>query len=175
MRLHVAQQLRQAVGTVLTLDLHEDSVAVDDALLRGLTGSATLLRTDRGLLVSLRATATVDERCSRCLADASCSINIDFEEEYMPVIDAATGAPVRLPEPGDLFRIGPDFVLDLREGLRQYTLISEPAKPLCKPDCAGLCLNCGADLNEGPCRCPPQVDERWQALAGLRNTDKEGS
>lgn len=175
MRLHVAQQLRQAVGTVTALDLRDASVAVDDAVLHSLTGSATLLRTDRGLLVSLHATATVDERCSRCLAKASCSIAINFEEEYVPVIDAATEAPVRLHESDDVFRIGPDFILDLREGLRQYILISEPAKPLCKPDCAGLCPSCGADLNEGPCDCPPQVDERWQALAGLKSADKEGS
>lgn len=176
MRLPVAQQLRQALGTVTTFDLREGSVAVDDTLLHSLTGSATLLRTDRGLLVSIHASATVDEKCSRCLADASCSIEIDFEEEYIPVIDTVTGAPVRLPESGDLFRIGPDFILDLREGFRQYTLVSEPVKPLCKPDCAGLCPNCGADLNRGPCDCPPpQVDKRWQALVGLKSEEQKGS
>ncbi len=176
MQLPVAQQLRQAVGTVTTFDLTEISVVVDDYVLRGLVGSVTLLRTDRGLLVSFHATATVDEKCSRCLVDASCQMGIDFEEEYVPVIDPVTGAPVRLREPGDVFRIGPDFMLDLREGLRQYTLMSEPAKPLCKPDCAGLCPSCGADLNQGPCNCSPaQQDQRWQVLARLKSEDKEGS
>jgi uncharacterized protein len=23
--------------------------------------------------------------------------------------------------------------------------------PLCRPDCRGLCAQCGADLNQGPC------------------------
>ena len=175
MRLHVSQQLRQAVGTVTTVDLQEPSLKVDDTVLHGLTGSATLLRTDRGLLVSVHAAATLHEGCSRCLADATCPVSIDFEEEYVPVVDAVTGAAVHLLGPEDVFRIGPDFILDLREGLRQYTLISEPAKPLCKPDCAGLCPACGADLNEGPCGCPPTADERWQALAGLKTNDQEGS
>ena len=175
MQLQVAQQLRQPIGTVTRFDLQEPSLTVDDTVLQDWTGLATLLRTDRGLLVTLHATATIHERCSRCLADIDCPLNIDLQEEYIPEVDAVTGAPLRLGEQTDLFRIGRDFVLDLREGLRQYTLMSGPAKPLCRPDCAGLCPTCGANLNEGPCNCPPQVDRRWQGLAGLEISDKEGS
>jgi uncharacterized protein len=28
-----------------------------------------------------------------------------------------------------------------------------PMKPLCRPDCKGLCPACGADRNAGPCPC----------------------
>jgi len=175
MQLQVAQQLQQPIGTVTRFDLQEPSLTVDDTVLQDLTGSAILLRTDRGLLVTLHATAMIHERCSRCLVDIDCPLNIDLQEEYIPVVDAVTGAPVRLGEQSDLFCIGRDFVLDLREGLRQYTLMSEPAKPLCRPNCVGLCPSCGANLNEGPCKCPPQVDGRWQGLAGLETSDKEGS
>jgi len=175
MRLNVGPQLRQPVGAVIVVDLEEPLLSFDDTELRGLTGSATILRSDRGLLVAVHLNAQVHEKCSRCLGDTSCPVAIDFEEEYVPVIDAVSGAPVHLSEEDDVFRIGPDFVLDLREALRQYTLISEPAKPLCRPDCAGLCPTCGADLNQGPCNCPPAVNERWQALAGLKTTDQEGS
>src|SRR3972149_11567960 len=82
MRLHVAQQLRQPIGAVTRFDLQEPSLTVDDTVLQNLTGLATLLRTDRGLLVTLHATATIHERCSRCLADIACPINIDLQEEY---------------------------------------------------------------------------------------------
>ena len=42
--------------------------------------------------------------------------------------------------------------------------------PLCKPDCAGLCSNCGANLNEGPCNCDKEdVDPRFAALRSLKN------
>ena len=175
MRLNAGQQLRQPVGAVIVVDLEEPLLSFDDTELRRLTGSATLLRSDRGLLVTVHANATVHEKCSRCLGDASCPVAIDFEEEYVPVVDAVSGASVHLSEADDVFRIGPEFILDLREALRQYTLISEPAKPLCKPNCAGLCPTCGADLNQGPCSCPPAAEERWQALAGLKTIDQEGS
>jgi uncharacterized protein len=73
----------------------------------------------------------------------------------------------------EAFRIDNRFDLDLREALRQYILISEPIKPLCKLECAGLCPVCGADLNEGPHRCEEPTDERWNVLAGLKREIEE--
>jgi len=175
MQLNVLTELRQRVGSVTVVDFEEPPLKADDLELTGLKGSVSLLRTDKGLLVSVEASGAAREKCSRCLVEITCPIEVDFEEEYVPVIDAGTGAPLRIDEAGDLFHIGPDFTLDLREGLRQYILMSEPAKPLCKADCAGLCPSCGADLNRGPCGCAPRTDERWQALAGLKTGDKEGS
>ena len=175
MQLDVHPLLRRPTGTVHTYDIDEPSLRVDDTLLSDVSGAAELIRTNRGLLVRVLMAGRTHERCSRCLVDAVCPIAVDFQEEYVPVVDADTGARVRIEGEGDLFRIGPDFVLDLREALRQYTLMAGPAKPLCKTDCAGLCANCGADLNAGPCECNPLLDERWQALAGLKTGDEEGT
>jgi uncharacterized protein len=48
-----------------------------------------------------------------------------------------------------------------------------PMKPLCRPDCGGLCVQCGADLNEGSCGCAvAAVDPRWEALK-LRMPDRK--
>jgi uncharacterized protein len=59
--------------------------------------------------------------------------------------------------------------------LRQYREVSRTIQPLCRPDCAGLCPTCGADLNQGPCQCgTAAVDERWSGLAGLAVSLKEG-
>jgi uncharacterized protein len=44
-----------------------------------------------------------------------------------------------------------------------------PMKPLCRPDCRGLCPGCGKDLNLGPCACAREgIDPRWEALRDLR-------
>lgn len=175
MQFHVLRELRQSIGSVNVFAIGEGRWRADDVELRHLAGTATLLRTDRGLLVRVEATATAQERCSRCLAEVQCPVHIDFEEEYVPVIDANTGARVRVRGEGDLFRIGADFVLDLREGLRQYFLMAEPLKPLCREDCAGLCPTCGANRNEGACGCAEEGDERWAGLGALREKIREGS
>jgi uncharacterized protein len=174
MQINVLRELRQSIGAVSVVDFEEATVRFDELELHGLTGSVSMLRTDGGLLVTLTVEANARERCSRCLKEIETPIEISFEEEYVPVVDANTGAPVRNALPPDTFRIGPDFVLDLHEGVRQYILMSEPAKPLCQADCKGLCPNCGADLNQGACRCAGEGDDRWQALAGLK-TEIEGS
>lgn len=50
-----------------------------------------------------------------------------------------------------------------------------PVKPLCQEDCAGLCAQCGADLNQRDCGCeqvrPPSP---FDVLASLRDGKPEG-
>ena len=48
-----------------------------------------------------------------------------------------------------------EFVLDMDERL------------LCSGDCAGLCENCGSDLNNGPCSCKKAIDSRLAVLGQL--------
>ena len=175
MQTSVLNELRQSIGSVTTLALDEPTIRLEGLELKGLVGSLTLLRTDSGLLVSLDGRAHVREACARCLVESDFGVDIHFEEEFIPIVDANTGARIRTREAEDSFRIGPDFVLDLREALREYRLIAEPLKPLCKPECAGLCASCGTNLNDGACTCVPGGDERWVALAGLNSNQAKGS
>jgi uncharacterized protein len=175
MQFHVLRELRQKLGSVNEYDIADLRVVVDGTVLHDLTGTVNFLRTDRGLLATVKATARLDENCSRCLADVTVTVGLQFQEEFVPTVDADTGAKVYINEDDEAFRIDPQFWLDLREGLRQYILMSEPAKPLCREACAGLCPVCGADLNPGPCDCPPGLDERWNVLAGLKKEIDEGT
>jgi uncharacterized protein len=45
--------------------------------------------------------------------------------------------------------------LELRDEVRELLLLELPMVPHCREDCRGLCPRCGADLNAGPCGCPP--------------------
>lgn len=55
------------------------------------------------------------------------------------------------------------------EALLRDTLVEElPLQPLCKPDCLGLCSQCGADLNEDPDHHHDVTDIRFAALEGLK-------
>jgi uncharacterized protein len=176
MLFNVLRELRQNMGSVNEYELSESQVKTGDLTLHDVNGGVRFLRTDRGLLAEVHATAIINEECSRCLAPVATPVTVDFEEEYVPRVDASTGAPVHIDpsEEEETFRISPRFELDLREALRQYILMYEPAKPLCRPDCMGLCPVCGADLNTGPHECEQPADERWSALAGLKTETTEG-
>jgi uncharacterized protein len=94
---------------------------------------------------------------------------LTIEEEFFPLIDVNTGRGAPLPEDADgAFRIDANHILDLTEVLRQCVITDTPMKPLCQPECRGLCRECGANLNRETCRCSAaQRDPRWESLTAL--------
>jgi uncharacterized protein len=57
----------------------------------------------------------------------------------------------------------------LNELLREQFYLALPMKPLCRDACAGLCSQCGTNLNTGTCQCTPQwEDPRLAPLKGLK-------
>lgn len=58
---------------------------------------------------------------------------------------------------------------DLDDIVTTTFVLSMDSKLLCKPDCKGLCCRCGANLNDGPCGCQPELDPRFAALKQLLN------
>ncbi len=163
---NVSQLLREPVGATRKYEIDQPfTLPFEGAPQTRVTGPLTLIRTPRGLLARAMLTAEATEPCSRCLQPAAVPLRLDVEEEYIPTIDAVTGA--RLPEPEDVtpFRIDDHHHLDLEEAVRQAAVMEEPMAPLCRPDCRGLCPQCGADLNESACTCETgPIDERWAAL-----------
>ncbi|HUO86089.1 MAG TPA: DUF177 domain-containing protein [Thermoanaerobaculia bacterium] len=60
-------------------------------------------------------------------------------------------------------------VLDTEPLLIEQLQLQVPMKPVCRPDCKGLCPTCGADRNRADCDCRDvEVDPRWAALAELK-------
>ena len=57
--------------------------------------------------------------------------------------------------------------LDLGDALSTLFLLDMETKFLCREDCKGLCSECGADLNLGPCNCRKQIDPRFAVLEQL--------
>ena len=57
--------------------------------------------------------------------------------------------------------------LDLSEALSTLFVLDMETKFLCDPECKGLCSNCGANLNLGPCGCRKEIDPRLAVLEQL--------
>jgi uncharacterized protein len=130
-------------------------------------GEVELLRTPAGILVRARIELVEPELCSRCLQPLQETLDIGFEEEFLSTVDAH-GVPTREVEDEDAFTIDENHMLDLTEAVRQYREASATMQPLCRPDCRGLCPQCGQDLNTGACDCDAiQEDSPWAALTGL--------
>jgi uncharacterized metal-binding protein YceD (DUF177 family) len=57
-----------------------------------------MLRTDRGLLATVHAHARIECTCSRCLAAVQSPIEVDFQEEFIPVVDPVSGGHISAAE-----------------------------------------------------------------------------
>jgi len=59
--------------------------------------------------------------------------------------------------------------VDVTEDIREALLLSLPHFPLCGESCKGLCVQCGKNLNGGPCGCR-KIEESgsWGALNSLK-------
>lgn len=180
MRFHVTHNLRQEVGASTVYELAEETATLAEEAFTGVVaGRVTMLRTDKGILVSARLNLRLRQRCSRCLATVESPLTVEFQEEYLPTVDVVTGERLPIPEGCDDFLIDAHQTLDLTEAIRQYGVMAESLQPLCRLDCAGLCPHCGADLNGGRCACPLGPGEaRWAALGSLLTKlerEEEGS
>ena len=163
MQINVSQQLKASIGSIRDYEVNEIvDIAGGNSMVQG---KVKLMRTDRGILAKGTLQTEVEVTCSRCLTLFPCPLVLNIEEEYFPTVDVVSGASLAMPDEPGCFTIDEQHVLDLTEATRQYALLVIPMKLLCGQDCAGLCPNCGHNLNWGPCGCPPQqVDPRWAVL-----------
>jgi uncharacterized protein len=115
--------------------------------------------TGDGYALRLRFSASLDGPCMRCLEAAAPTFEIDAREVSQP------GEGDELDSP--YVRHG---ILDIRAWARDALALALPATVLCRPDCAGLCPQCGVDLNTaGPEHVhETEPDPRWAKLSELR-------
>ena len=166
---NVSQLLKSPTGTVKRVEVHEfeDDFKADLRLVSPTTGLLRLTRTVAGILVSGTLTHEAEITCSRCLEAYVRTQTIEMDEEFLPVVDVNTGVPLPQdgpePEDPDAFRLTANHELDLDEAVRQYSILESPLQPLCREDCKGLCVICGANLNQETC---PHQDDGGQGPSG---------
>jgi uncharacterized protein len=115
--------------------------------------------TGHGYALRLRFAAMLAGPCMRCLKEARPAIEVDAREVDRP------GGGEELSSP--YIR---DEMLDLAGWARDAFALAAPVRVLCREDCAGLCPECAADLNEaGPEHRHEQgPDPRWAKLRELK-------
>jgi len=155
MVIDVSQQLKERIGS-------ERHYSISESGDLPINGEVSLHRTDRGIFIRGTIETTLKVVCGRCLGSFGQPLTLRIEEEYLSEAE------------GDAFIINKHKEIDLNEAVRQYSLLAQPMKPLCRKDCAGLCPRCGHNLNLGPCDCPNGDVEAGLApvVYGLRDEDR---
>ena len=164
MRINVAELLKEPVGSSRRCQIDE---SVGKEGIASIKGNVSLTRTSYSILVKGAMIANVTETCCRCLNPIDCTVGFGLDEEFFRRVDIPSDLASAGKADGST-TIDENNELDLSEVMGQYTLLAMPTKPLCRPDCAGLCSSCGHDLNQCPCQCSSGTsDQRWSKLVRL--------
>ncbi|MGH2408647.1 MAG: YceD family protein, partial [Candidatus Limnocylindrales bacterium] len=162
-------------GTTRRYDIHETDLQIADDLRLALPidGEVRLSRTGRSIFAHVALTTALEEHCARCLIPIAAPISVVVEEEALPSVDLETGHVLDLGSEPDVLRLDDHHELDLARPVREAISLAEPIAPLCRPDCRGLCIVCGAELNDLPGHDHglSTVDPRLAMLAEWRAPD----
>ncbi len=119
---------------VKSLEPSEIGLSEDDInCIEPLDITARIERIQNTIIASVEVTTKVSFSCSRCLEDVERDVANSFKFDY--VVEDNT-----------------EFI-DIGEDIRQEMILDAPARVLCSDDCRGICLHCGANLNEEECQC----------------------
>ncbi len=119
-------------------------------------------------LVTVRGniSATLERPCDRCLEPASVDISIPL---HVIIQIRSVRAETEEGDDGEFIITVPedDTEVDLTELIRHRVSVEMPMVIHCREECAGLCSECGENLNDGQCRCTENVDSRWDTLKSI--------
>jgi uncharacterized protein len=126
--------------------------------------SATVHKDDTRFRVEGRLHTQLELDCSRCVEPLVVPVDTAFDLRFLPQTLADDREVDPDKDPSTTFYS--DDRIDLGQIVREQCYLTLPMKPLCRPDCKGLCPMCGTNLNTERCDCDPRwVDPR---LAGLQ-------
>jgi len=138
-----------------------------------LTVGLRLESVTEGVLISGVVRGVASGECSRCLDDVRQELTVRIQElfAYPERVTAARDSgdeefdEVEATLDGDL--------ADIEPAVRDSVVTALPFTPLCRPDCPGLCSECGMHLADDPDHKHEVFDPRWSALAGLLGTPSD--
>jgi uncharacterized protein len=125
----------------------------------------TLTSVSEGVYVSGRIRGPLTGECGRCLNPISDSFVVPLAELYA-YEDSTTEETTDADEVGRM----QGELIDLEPAVRDAVVLTLPTNPLCRPDCPGLCPECGVHFDDLPADHRHEIiDPRWAALRNLSN------
>jgi len=142
-RLNVGFIVHEEIGYSHKFPLEYDKAVLgEDLTLENFNAMIVIDRAQQGLVVQGEFSGDTALECVRCLKPYTQHLQGDWTELYAFNEKSVSESGLLMPDDGHI---------DFTPVLREYALLEVPIKALCKPDCKGLCAECGQDLNIKDC------------------------
>ena len=101
---------------------------------------------------------TVNYLCARCIISFTAPLSAKLDESFTQIAEK---------EEQGAHLVARDIV-DLNPYIEQELFLAVDYRPLCSPNCKGLCPECGCNRNEKTCSCDTlTIDPRLSVLKDL--------
>lgn len=135
---------------------------------KGLAASLKLTKIDPDLYLEGTIGFSVERDCSRCAESFWLPISHSFSMTFSK--SEADQSPKEETEALDVTLFSDDE-LQLGPPIEEQFVLSLPYQSLCRPDCKGICQDCGKNKNAGDCRCVRKdSDSPFAILEKVRGT-----
>ena len=154
--------------------------AADLALLGTVNVVANVSRMGEDVFIQCDISASLSQSCCRCLEDYESGIQTTSQTLYVPEKPPDPSRheirrPIRSDEDDNVVRYR-GKVINLSGEILNSIRLTLPMKPLCASSCLGLCLHCGANLNQKRCECGSAApDSRNNPFLALKDRFSDSS
>jgi uncharacterized protein len=179
MRIHIKEVAQEGVSIAADLDPKrlkdlEDLQVSENCTFQGMLAVKLRVMPTAGMFqVEGHLIGPVTLACSRCLAPVPWPLKADFRLTFTRSLpgDGMEASPesreLEAEELGVVLFEGDE--IDFKDVIQEQVIMALPMQPLCKDECRGLCPQCGANLNDGSCRCSGKdIDPRLAVLKNLK-------
>ncbi|NTU70343.1 MAG: DUF177 domain-containing protein [Coriobacteriia bacterium] len=161
----ILDTLGESISVSDTLTLTELDVGDEHfALTEPISFTVTLTNGGTGVVALGTVVANAVATCARCLIEFPLVIEADVDGYFVH-----PGDTENIPEEQDFAEIGAEGFVDILPEIMSALVLEAPFAPLHADDCAGICPECGADMNTEPCGCDeePDSDNPFASLGDL--------
>jgi uncharacterized protein len=132
--------------------------------------TVTLTNGGTGIVAMGTVIAETIATCARCLIEFPLTIEAEVDGYYVQ-----QGDTENIPEEQEFAEIDAEGYVDIMPAVMSAMVLEAPFAPLHADDCAGICPECGADLNSEPCDCAsePAEESPFAALGGLLGNEPD--
>ena len=159
-------ELREIInipGGVVPFDYEPELSDVAYGSVAAVKGPSRAVGSVRNVAGVLHFSAEVDTVlscvCARCLKE----FDRHFHQSVSAIISDDADADGENPE---LYPLDGDCIESDDIVVSEF-MLNMDQRQLCSDDCKGLCVKCGANLNDGPCSCNKEIDPRLAVLGQL--------
>ncbi len=144
-----------------------------------ITITARLESLSSGLLFTGTVSADLTGQCTRCLTDVEDTLDLpvsaffSYQDQGERKADKEAEEEIEVTDldenSQDVYSLDPSAsLINLESLLRDNLVQALPLQLLCKPDCLGLCSQCGINLNDNPDHHHQVTDLRWAGLEAFK-------